>query len=107
MAPARGIRAPPGTCSSFMTIFQERMLPDVSIEPATVRIPGGHASDRATAPGPIYMVSSPVGQRPSAYQADTHPTELPRLIPFHGVIPCWSSIVNRPDNFRMLITLIE
>ena len=29
----------------------ERMLPDVRIEPATVRIPGGPASDRATAPG--------------------------------------------------------
>ena len=32
-----------------MTILHERILPDVRIEPATVRIPGGRASDRATA----------------------------------------------------------
>ena len=35
----------------FTTNLHERMLPDVRIEPATIRIPGGRASDRATAPG--------------------------------------------------------
>ena len=34
-----------------MTNLHERMLPDVRNEPATVRIPGGRGSDRATAPG--------------------------------------------------------
>ena len=33
-----------------MTNLHERMLPDVRIEPAIVRIPGGRASDRATVP---------------------------------------------------------
>ena len=32
----------------FMTNLHERMLPDVRIQPTTVFIPGGHASDRAT-----------------------------------------------------------
>ena len=34
----------------FMTNLNERMLPDVRIEPATVCIPGGRASYRATTP---------------------------------------------------------
>ena len=29
------------------------MLPDVRIEPVTIRIPDGHASDQATAPGTV------------------------------------------------------
>ena len=33
-----------------MANLNERMLSDVRIEPATVRIPGGRVSDRATAP---------------------------------------------------------
>ena len=33
-----------------MTKLHERMWPDERIEPATVRIPGGRGSDRATAP---------------------------------------------------------
>ena len=40
-----------GRRNYFMTNLHERMLPDVRIEPATVRIPGGRAHDRATAPG--------------------------------------------------------
>ena len=40
-----------GRRNDFMTKLHERMLPDVRIEPATVRIPGGRASDRAIAPG--------------------------------------------------------
>ena len=32
-----------------MTKLHERMLPDVRIEPTTVRIPGGRTSDRAAA----------------------------------------------------------
>ena len=35
----------------FKTNLLDRMFPDVRIEPATVRIPGGRASNRATAPG--------------------------------------------------------
>ena len=35
----------------FMTNLHERMLPDVGIEPTTVRIPGGRGSDRDTSPG--------------------------------------------------------
>ena len=35
----------------FMTSLHERMLLDVRIKPATVRIPGGRACDRAIAPG--------------------------------------------------------
>ena len=35
----------------FLTNLYESMLPDVRIEPATVHIPGGCASDRATTPG--------------------------------------------------------
>ena len=35
----------------FMTCLHERMLLDVRIKPATVRIPVGRASDRAIAPG--------------------------------------------------------
>ena len=34
-----------------MTNLHERTLPDPRIEPATVRMPGGRASDRATGPG--------------------------------------------------------
>ena len=34
-----------------MPNLHERMLPGVRIEPSTVRIPGGRASDRATTPG--------------------------------------------------------
>ena len=33
------------------TSLHGRMLPDMRIEPATVRMPGGHASDWATMPG--------------------------------------------------------
>ena len=40
-----------GRRNYFMTNLYERMFPDVSIEPATVHIPGGRGSDRATAPG--------------------------------------------------------
>ena len=36
-----------GHWNYFMTNLQERMLPYVRIEPATVHIPGGRASDRA------------------------------------------------------------
>ena len=34
----------------FITYLHARMMPDVRIEPTTVRIPGGRASDRVTAP---------------------------------------------------------
>ena len=44
-----------GHRNDFMTKFHERMLPDVRIELATVRIPGGHGSDRAAAPGLLYL----------------------------------------------------
>ena len=40
-----------GRRNYFMTSLHERMLSDARIEPATVRIPGGRGSDRATAPG--------------------------------------------------------
>ena len=40
-----------GRRNYFMTDLHERMLPDVRIEIATFRIPGGRASDRATTPG--------------------------------------------------------
>ena len=40
-----------GRRNYFMTKLHEKMLPDVRIEPANVRIPSGRASDRATAPG--------------------------------------------------------
>ena len=40
-----------GRRNYFMTNLHERMLPDVRIEPTTVRIPGGRASDRVTARG--------------------------------------------------------
>ena len=40
-----------GRRNYFMTNLHERTLPDVRIEPATVRMPGRRASDRATAPG--------------------------------------------------------
>ena len=46
-----------GRKNYFITKLHERMLPDVRIEPATVRIPGGRASDRATAPGPVLLIS--------------------------------------------------
>ena len=36
-----------------MTKLHKRMLPDVRIEPATIRIPGGRTSDRATVPGQV------------------------------------------------------
>ena len=38
-----------GRRNYFMTKLHERMLPDVRIEPRTVHIPGGRASDRVTA----------------------------------------------------------
>ena len=40
-----------GRRNDFMTNLHGRMLPEVRLEPATVRIPGGRVSDRATAPG--------------------------------------------------------
>ena len=40
-----------GSRNYFLTKFHERMLPNVRTEPATVHIPSGHGSDRATAPG--------------------------------------------------------
>ena len=41
-----------GRRNVFMTKYQRKnVLPGMRIEPATVRIPGGCASDRATAPG--------------------------------------------------------
>ena len=40
-----------GCRNYFMTNLHERMLLDVRIEPAIVRIQGGRASDRATPPG--------------------------------------------------------
>ena len=46
-----------GRRNYFMTDLHERMLPDRKIEPATVRIPGGGASKRATALG-LQIVSS-------------------------------------------------
>ena len=45
-----------GRWNYFMTNLHERMLPDVRIKPAIVRIPGGSASDRATAP--VYVLLS-------------------------------------------------
>ena len=42
----------------FMTNLHERMLPDVRIEPTTVRIPGRRASDRVIAPGSIVQCST-------------------------------------------------
>ena len=39
----------------FMTTLHKRMLPDVRIEPATARIPGGRGSDRATAPQHTFL----------------------------------------------------
>ena len=44
-----------GRRNDFMTKLHERMLPDMRIEPATVRKPGGRASDRASAPGMWWM----------------------------------------------------
>ena len=41
-----------------MTNLNERMLPDPRIEPATVRLPGGRASDGA--PGPAYKHVNPL-----------------------------------------------
>ena len=46
-----------GRRNYFMTDLHERMLPDRKIEPATVRIPGGGASKRATELG-LQIVSS-------------------------------------------------
>ena len=41
----------------FLTKSQRKnVLPDVRIEPATVRIPGELASDRATAADTVYAV---------------------------------------------------
>ena len=40
-----------GCRNYFVTKLHKRILPDVRIEPATVRIPGGHASDQAITPG--------------------------------------------------------
>ena len=40
-----------GRRNYFMTNLNERILPDVRIEPTTVRIQGGRASHRATAAG--------------------------------------------------------
>ena len=37
-------------CRNFITKHYERLLPDVRIEPSTVRITGGRGSDRATVP---------------------------------------------------------
>ena len=45
-----------GCRNYFMTNLHERMLLDIRIEPATVRIPDGCGSNRATAPGKFYMV---------------------------------------------------
>ena len=42
-----------GRRNGFMTKLLERMMPDVRIEPASFRIPGGRGSDRATAPGDL------------------------------------------------------
>ena len=47
-----------GRKKNFMTDLHERMLPDVRIEPATVRIPGRRASDRIVAPGNIVQCSA-------------------------------------------------
>ena len=48
-----------GRRNIFMTKSQRKNVsPDVRIEPATVRIPGGRASDRATAPGLRCLESS-------------------------------------------------
>ena len=44
-------KAENGRRNYFMTNLYERMLPDVMIQHATVRLPDGRASDRATAPG--------------------------------------------------------
>ena len=44
-----------------MTNLKERMLANVRINPATVRIPGGRASNQATAPGKTVVVSLPGG----------------------------------------------
>ena len=41
-----------------MTKLHERMLPDVRMEPATARISGGRASDKAAAPGDAVEYSS-------------------------------------------------
>ena len=50
-----------GHRNDFMTNLYERMLPDVRIESATVRIPSGCGSDRATSPAvpmsPVYLTS--------------------------------------------------
>ena len=39
----------------FMTNLHDRMWPYVRMEPATARIPVGRASDRATAPGALWL----------------------------------------------------
>ena len=44
----------------FMTNLHERMFSDVTIEPATVRIPGGCGSDWATAPGCIEVIKADI-----------------------------------------------
>ena len=47
-----------GPKNYFMTNLHERMLPDVRIEPATVRIPGRRASDWAIVPSSIVQCST-------------------------------------------------
>ena len=51
-----------------MNNLRERMLPGVRIEPATVRIPDGRTSDRATAPGELKL-TCPVWKNRKAHLA--------------------------------------
>ena len=47
-----------GRKNDFMTNLHKRMLPDVRIEPATIRTPGRRASDRAITTGNIVQCST-------------------------------------------------
>ena len=75
-----------GSRNFFMTRLHQRMLPDVRIELAIVRIQGGHVSNRATMPGSQVCRAS-CDRAWQNHQNDLHPAKT--LISL-GIHPVWS-----------------
>ena len=70
-----------GRRNYFMTNLHERMLPDVRIEPVTVRIPGGRASNQANAPGMGRVVLGRIGTLSRYLHYPILDTFLPLIVP--------------------------
>ena len=59
------------------------MLPDVKIEPATVRILGGLASDRATEPGTQELFLRHSNHTPKRFDSGIEYKPIDRTLQFH------------------------